>query len=443
MPISGKERAAKHYEANKAKILEKKRLAYAAKKLLNNPQPVVENEPPIEIINEEPIKSIKSVNDRRRSVIKGVVIKSEVQEPIPTPEPIKSIKSVNDRRRSVIKGVVIKQKVQEPIPTPEPIQKPVKKNNKLSGEPNPIMDEISQIINSFDDTQSNKDFRIVQMKIILKMLNPKSFKSFISMLNIKPAHNIEQLKNYEYKPGLKYKNSSLLIYVNTILYFLDRHETGIKPNKKSIYQDANQILKSDSSDDSQTKKNENKNKIPTFQEYEENVDDTYGNNSREYLITQLYKATGARDDLILQIIKNKSEVVGEKNYLVINNTPNAIVILNKYKTKKKYGIKEDQLSSQITELIKKYLKNHKLSYGDYLFNTQSLSLIVSRMNKKMDFQGFGAINLFRKMLTSEVHNSPNATTQDKLALAKKLKHSLSTAKNTYNISSNLKRKIIN
>ena len=40
-----------NYEANKAKILERKRLAYAAKKLLKNPQPIIENEEPIEIIN--------------------------------------------------------------------------------------------------------------------------------------------------------------------------------------------------------------------------------------------------------------------------------------------------------------------------------------------------------------------------------------------------------
>lgn len=413
MPISGKERAAKHYEANKAKILERKRLAYAAKKLVNNPQPA---EQTIEIINEEikPIKLIKSVSDRRRSVIKGVAIKQQVQEPISIPEPI--LES-----------------------TPEP----VKINNKLSVNSNPIMNEISKIINSFDDTITNKNFKIVQMKIILKILNPTSFKILLLMFKLKPNHVIKLFQNYEYKPGLKYKNSSLLIYVNTILYFLDNFKTDIKSDKKQVYKNMSQILKSDSSDDSQNKKLEIENDLPTFEEYANKVIETYGNHSREYLITELYKATGARDDLFLQIIKNKSEGIGEKNYLVINNTPNAIVILNKYKTKKKYGIKQDQISSQITDILKKYLKNNNLNYGDYLFNTKTLSLIVSRMNKKLGFQGFGAINIFRKMLTTQVHNNPASTTQEKLNLANKLKHSLSTAKNTYNISSNLKRKIIN
>ena len=85
--------------------------------------------------------------------------------------------------------------------------------------------------------------------------------------------------------------------------------------------------------------------------------------------------------------------------------------------------------------MRDYLKNNKIGYGDYLFNNQGLSQIVSKMNKKMNFNGMGAINLFRKMLTTQVHQNPQSTIQDKLALAKKLKHSLKTAKTSYNISS--------
>ena len=57
------------------------------------------------------------------------------------------------------------------------------------------------------------------------------------------------------------------------------------------------------------------------------------------------------------------------------------------------------------------------------------------MNKKMQINGMGAINLFRKMLTTDVHKNKESTIQDKLALAKKLKHSLKTAQTSYNVSS--------
>jgi hypothetical protein len=415
--LTANERAARFYEKNKERVLEKKRIAYAAKKAKNNQpiqqpiQPAVDNE--MESISE--FIPAKSAKEKRRSVIKGINIKQRVKEP----EPVEEInedqptKGTND--------------------APQP--KPVKKNNKMSGNANPIMNEISRIINTFNDNQDNKDFRIVQMKLIVKVSSAKNYSDFIAIINTKPNEVVNKLKNYEYRPGKKYKNSSLLIYINTILYFLDRHETGITPNKKELYQDQNQILKNDSEEDSQQTKKANENKIPAFADYEKKVIETYGDKGKEYMITELYKDTGARDDLILKVVQNKNEVNGEHNFLVMNKSPNAIVILNKYKTIKKYGKKEDKMSVQVTNVLRDYLKNNKIGYGDYLFNNQGLSQIVSKMNKKMNFNGMGAINLFRKMLTTDVHKNKESTIQDKLALAKKLKHSLKTAKTSYNVSS--------
>ena len=415
--LTANERAARFYEKNKERVLEKKRIAYAANKAKNNQpiqqpiQPAVDNE--MESISE--FIPAKSAKEKRRSVIKGINIKQRVKEP----EPVEEInedqptKGTND--------------------APQP--KPVKKNNKMSGNANPIMNEISRIINTFNDNQDNKDFRIVQMKLIVKVSSAKNYSDFIAIINTKPNEVVNKLKNYEYRPGKKYKNSSLLIYINTILYFLDRHETGITPNKKELYQDQNQILKNDSEEDSQQTKKANENKIPAFADYEKKVIETYGDKGKEYMITELYKDTGARDDLILKVVQNKNEVNGEHNFLVMNKSPNAIVILNKYKTIKKYGKKEDKMSVQVTNVLRDYLKNNKIGYGDYLFNNQGLSQIVSKMNKKMNFNGMGAINLFRKMLTTDVHKNKESTIQDKLALAKKLKHSLKTAKTSYNVSS--------
>ena len=72
------------------------------------------------------------------------------------------------------------------------------------------------------------------------------------------------------------------------------------------------------------------------------------------MVTELYKDTGARDDLILKVVQNKNEVSGEDNFLVINKAPNTIVILNKYKTIKKYGKKEDKISVQVTDVLRDY-----------------------------------------------------------------------------------------
>ena len=52
------------------------------------------------------------------------------------------------------------------------------------------------------------------------------------------------------------------------------------------------------------------------------------------------------------------------------------------------------------------------------------------MNKKLNIVGFGATNLFRKMLETDLENS-GPTPEQRLKLANELKHSMATAKKSY------------
>ena len=90
--LTNNQRAARHYEKNKAKILEKKRLAYAAKKAQNQPvvqsqtvQPVIDNakgtNEELESISE--FIPLKSAQEKRISVIKGMNMKQKVNQPEP------------------------------------------------------------------------------------------------------------------------------------------------------------------------------------------------------------------------------------------------------------------------------------------------------------------------------------------------------------------------
>ena len=88
------------------------------------------------------------------------------------------------------------------------------------------------------------------------------------------------------------------------------------------------------------------------------------------------------------------------------------------------------MSNSLTSLIRKYLKNNKIAYNDYLFNTKGLSVIVGRMNKTLEVTGYGATNVFRKMLQTDSDNS-GETSEQRLKLANELKHSMATAKKSY------------
>ena len=77
-----------------------------------------------------------------------------------------------------------------------------------------------------------------------------------------------------------------------------------------------------------------------------------------------------------------------------------------------------------------YLKDNKISYNEYLFNSKSLSVIVGRTNKALGVTGYGAVNVFRKMLQTDLDNC-GASPEQRLKLADELKHSMATAAKSY------------
>ena len=61
-------------------------------------------------------------------------------------------------------------------------------------------------------------------------------------------------------------------------------------------------------------------------------------------------------------------------------------------------------------------------------------MVVSRMNKTLGYEGFGAINLFRKMIASD---AKDLSLKEQLKVSKKLKHSLKIHKSNYIINEQL------
>ena len=59
-----------------------------------------------------------------------------------------------------------------------------------------------------------------------------------------------------------------------------------------------------------------------------------------------------------------------------------------------------------------------------------MSVIVGRMNKALGVTGYGATNVFRKMLQTDLDRT-DATPEQKIQLANELKHSTATAKKSY------------
>lgn len=159
-------------------------------------------------------------------------------------------------------------------------------------------------------------------------------------------------------------------------------------------------------------------KIPSFTCYLDSIKKEYGSNSKMYVLSKLYNEHTLRDDFVLKI-KSMTPKDTTENYIVLLKN-NYVVIINSYKTDKKYGQIRVKLTKGLSNIIKLYMEQNKLQENDYLFGSEKLSDYVNYHNNKIGING--GISLFRKMKISEM-NSKIMTDEERVILAEKMKHS--------------------
>lgn len=378
-PKSGSERVAKHYQANRDKILAKKREQYRAKKLVQlASQLIVDAESEIVALEKElPCDSMLELPNTSELIYIELI---EV----------------------------------EPV---EPIEEELI-------DPTNVLEIITKNINSLEgESDGNKKIRISNMKSIINILKPVNYKEFIKALKSRPNQTIKLIKSYQYKPNKNYAPNTLIALYKSVLFYFEKFKIKVTPTSKSKYEDAIQIY--DAIAIVQLKE-KNKSVIPTFDEYLQEVLNEYGIYSREHIIVKIYQQVKCRDDLNLIVANDYTTLDKLTNYLVVGEIFR--VVLNDYKTIDKYGFIDVELDTELTNLLSHYMENHNIQVGDNLFNSNNISKIISRINQKLGYVGNGAINLIRKMLASTASSLP---IEEQLKLAKEMSHSLKVHNSNY------------
>jgi hypothetical protein len=159
-----------------------------------------------------------------------------------------------------------------------------------------------------------------------------------------------------------------------------------------------------------------------FDEYLELVEKEYGVGSQQYLIASLYHLDGFRDDLQLKIIQDEDDSESNKiNYVVVpRNKKNCTIILNVYKTSKKYGQVLIPIPDRLSKLIKYFVTGYNLKYGQYIFGDKPLTKYISDFNRTMGLDV--TINTLRQMLVSKAMQG-GLDAAGRVLLAHKLHHS--------------------
>jgi len=288
--------------------------------------------------------------------------------------------------------------------------------------------------NQLKDLIDNENSQILydqSIKTLTRILKCTDFNKCLKSAKT-VIYKIESAKQKKDPTKLYSINSKKAIY-QTILKMVDNLGIKLSKNARDQYNTRFDVMKTTSHD--QTKERVANEQVMDYDVYEQKVKVFFGEGSKESLIVSLYKLSGFRDDLVLEIV-DKIPKETNKNFVVVpsSKTINLKIILNDYKTDKKYQQDIIPVPKEMSKEIRKYISNNELEYGDYLLGKSKLSGFIKKFNEKMNLPVKVTINKLRQMRVSKkLQNNPSA--EDRVKLSKEMKHSTTT-------SEKYKRKII-
>ena len=236
----------------------------------------------------------------------------------------------------------------------------------------------------------------------------------------KPKETIAAIENATQKNGKPYSVNTKKSLFQLILILLDHYKSTMSKKIKEAYVQHFEIYKIKSLEHGKTITNTAP--THTFQQYLNKVKNHFGILHPMFVLAMLYNEVTARDDFALQIVASIKETTDKSmNYIVVGKTGPLKVVINHYKTDKKNGSYAVTLSAELSKLIRQYMKHFNLTYGAYLFGNKKLSGFVSHNNRLMDINA--GIDYYRHMKISDLLNKENVTAEERVKLAKEMKHS--------------------
>jgi hypothetical protein len=212
----------------------------------------------------------------------------------------------------------------------------------------------------------------------------------------------------------------------TLLFFNTEFKFNIPSKSIDEFKNQFEVYKTKSHDQNQERvENE---EVPTLEKYTQDVVNKFGAYSKMHLIVLLAHEPDftLRDEYSFKVVNHTKEASDEdENYIIIpRGNGRLTVMINNYKTKEKYGKIDHFISTNLSKIIRKYVKDNNIQNGSYLFGTKKITDYISKNNKLLGYSG--GTNLLRHIKRSEAQPE---TAQEKVDLAKKFKHSVGTSAN--------------
>ena len=260
-------------------------------------------------------------------------------------------------------------------------------------------------------------FRVTKSVNLLKTLS--------NFGKVKKAIDEATYKNNPNKPLML---NSRKVAVETIVWVIDHLNIPVPAPIRQSYLDLMDVYKIGST--KEDKENRTYDVIP-YTEYLAKIKDMYGADSKHFVIASLYSEATLRDNFYnLVLVNDERSMTNDKdNYLVAPRAAKGgiMLVINTYKTDKKYGVIKVKLSVSLSKLLRDYISKKGVVEGSRLFpeNKTGLSAFISTMTKKIAPGAKGGIDYIRQSKISEQLSKAGRTITDmeKVELARKMGHS--------------------
>lgn len=245
-----------------------------------------------------------------------------------------------------------------------------------------------------------------------------------------PQKILEEIKDSKMPNGKEYSDNTKKSALQSILYLIDNY-TPLKNIDKTPYVEFYDLMKVNNLVRVENLQTNDKETFD-FNKMVKAVKKKYGEKSREYLLISFYDNLTARDDYNNLIIfdeniekYNPKDIETQKNNFIViskTKTKKMTIILNKYKTSKKYKEIQFVMPMKLKNLTSDFIEKNNLKHGDPLFGKKnSLSKDIKAILNGVDINVSQSINALRhaKISTEFKKISP----EERLKLTKKMAHS--------------------
>jgi len=427
-------RAKKFYDANKEKISLQKKEKWAAimavaptkksniiKTQIVEPEILPVDEPFV-FVEEEKIDEPVIIKDKIASAKKKNIY-AELKKSVHRKN-VKRIKKIKEDVHALSQAGLkeIEEELEEELKK-EPVING--KINKKTGKISIPIDQEDAIdnIETLDVSRGTKTKYINDLKTLLNITGCDDLRQCLKQSKkiISEIENAKQKRD----PTLSYGINTKKSLYQTILFLITNLKIDLKESTIERYKSKFEEYKILSRDKTAENKVSNDESVMDYKEYVKKILQKFGVKSKQYLVARLYDELTCRDNYgNLEIVENMKDVKPNKNYIVVPRK-RITLVLQEFKTDTAYPAVHHKVSDSLDTLIRSYLSENELSYGDTLLGKSLLSSFVGEMNRAIGIEN-GSINYIRHSKITTELSSSKLSPAERIELAKKSQHSVIT-----------------